>query len=230
MQADERPAGRGRRSQERGWGPGVREPLPACFAAQPPRLPRQVSRAGRCGSSALRPVASPHWCWGPQRRGRRGPGNDSVSGSSLSDSRRDPVNLLSPHGSRRRNPARASPPVSTSALLAALRSHRAGRSAQRPPPQDGAAPALCSSDPCSRTFCPARPGPGSSASPPPPPSQVAAAGCGGGSRGGRSQPEVPLSAPRPCPFSCSLCPLSPPSGEHVSCGPGAGSQFSHIPG
>lgn len=216
MQADERPAGRGRRSQERGWGPGVREPLPACFAAQPPRLPRQVSRAGRCGSSALRPVASPHWCWGPQRRGRRGPGNDSVSGSSLSDSHRDPVNLLSPHGSRRRNPARASPPVSTSALLAALRSHRAGRSAQRPPPQDGAAPALCSSDPCSRTFCPARPGPGSSASPPPPPSQVAAAGCGGGSRGGGSQPEVPLSAPRPCPFSCSLCPLSPPSGEHVS--------------
>lgn len=167
---------------------------------------------------------------GPAASGTSGSRNDSVSGSSLSDSRRDPVNLLSPHGSRRRNPARASPPVSTSALLAALRSHRAGRSAQRPPPQDGAAPALCSSDPCSRTFCPARPGPGSSASPPPPPSQVAAAGCGGGSRGGGSQPEVPLSAPRPCPFSCSLCPLSPPSGEHVSCGPGAGSQFSHIPG
>lgn len=167
---------------------------------------------------------------GPAASGTSGSRNDSVSGSSLSDSRRDPVNLLSPHGSRRRNPARASPPVSTSALLAALRSHRAGRSAQRPPPQDGAAPALCSSDPCSRTFCPARPGPGSSASPPPPPSQVAAAGCGGGSRGGGSQPEVPLSAPRPCPFSCSLCPLSPPSGEHVSCGPRAGSQFSHIPG
>lgn len=167
---------------------------------------------------------------GPAASGTSGSRNDSVSGSSLSDSRRDPVNLLSPHGSRRRNPERASPPVSTSALLAALRSHRAGRSALRPPPQDGAAPALCSSDPCSRTFCPARPGPGSSGSPPPPPSQVAAAGCGGGSRGGGSQPEVPLSAPRPCPFSCSLCPLSPPSGEHVSCGPGAGSQFSHIPG
>lgn len=167
---------------------------------------------------------------GPAASGTSGSRNDSVSGSSLSDSRRDPVNLLSPHGSRRRNPARASPPVSTSALLAALRSHRAGRSALRPPPQDGAAPALCSSDPCSRTFCPARPGPGSSGSPPPPPSQVAAAGCGGGSRGGGSQPEVPLSAPRPCPFSCSLCPLSPPSGEHVSCGAGAGSQFSHIPG
>lgn len=213
MQADERPAGRGRRSQERGWGPGVREPLPACFAAQPPRLPRQVSRAGRCGSSALRPVASPHWCWGPQRRGRRGPGNDSVSGSSLSDSRRDPVNLLSPHGSRRRNPARASPPVSTSALLAALRSHRAGRSALRPPPQDGAAPALCSSDPCSRTFCPARPGPGSRRVlllhlPKSLPQAVeAGAGEAGASPRCPSQPLAPVLSLAPC----VLCPRPPGS-------------------
>lgn len=102
MQAPSAPQGGGRRSRE-GWGRGrgVQSPRPTA----PEAVAGRCCRRDTCGSWGLRLVASARLRWGLQCQGRRGPGNGSVPGSALSDIHRDPVNLLSPHGSRSRDPA-----------------------------------------------------------------------------------------------------------------------------
>lgn len=213
MQAPSAPQGGGRRSRE-GWGrgPGVQSPRPTA----PEAVAGRCCRRDTCGSWGLRLVASARLRWGLQCQGRRGPGNGSVPGSALSDIHRDPVNLLSPHGSRSRDPACVTRPSAPRPPLgAAIAQGWAQRSASASPRRavplrvSSAAwewPRLPSAAPTPApepSAPPARLGPGSGPVlllrlPTLPPGCGGRSGGGGGPAGG-----APLRS-SPCPFSCSL--------------------------